>query len=112
MLNGRPEHIMVKFQRLNSCDQTFYYYLVSLVTSLIPRCYFNSGNYCHLIQYCIYRLIVKMQVHKGLCIQRVYKGLCIQSYDIFFIKKVPGYEAPVCLEASAEETERGELKYA
>ena len=28
------------------------------------------------------------------------------------LKKVPGYEAPVCLEASAEETERGELKYA
>ena len=25
VLNGRPEHIIVKNQRVNSCDQTFYY---------------------------------------------------------------------------------------
>ena len=25
VLNGRPEHITVKNQRVNSCDQTFYY---------------------------------------------------------------------------------------
>ena len=72
VLNGRPEHIIVKFQRLNSCDQTFYYYLVLLVTSLVPRCYFNSGKYCHLYNQVLYIqiiLTVKMQVRKGLYIQ-------------------------------------------